>query len=62
MVAADQLEGVSVGIAEVETLVVLSPADTAFNGNTVPGEVHLPLSHLRCLDGESDMYGPGAVV
>ena len=62
MVAADQLEGMSVGIAEVETLVVFSPVDTAFNGNTVRGEVHLPLAHLCCLDGESDMHGPGAIV
>ena len=62
MVAADQLEGMSVGIAEVETLVVFSPVDTAFNGNTVLGEVHLPLAHLRRLDGESDMHGPGAIV
>jgi len=62
MVAADQLEGMSVGIAEVETLVVFSPVDTAFNGNTVLGEVHLPLTHLYCLDGESDMHGAGAIV
>ena len=34
MVAADQLQGMSVGIAEVETLVVFSPVDTAFNGNS----------------------------
>jgi hypothetical protein len=52
----------SVGIAEVETLVVFSPVDTAFNGNTVLGEVHLPLTHLYCLDGESDMHGAGAIV
>jgi hypothetical protein len=38
MAAADQLEGMSVGIAEVETLVVFSPMDAAFNGNTVLGE------------------------
>src|SRR5215472_12702502 len=62
MVAADQLERMSVGIAEVETLVVFSPVDTAFNGNTVLGEVHLPLANLCCLDGESDMHGPGAIV
>jgi hypothetical protein len=62
MVAADQLEGMSVGIAEIETLVVFSPMDTAFNGNTVLGEVRLPLAHLCCLDGESDMHGPGAIV
>ena len=55
MVATDQLEGMSVGIAEVETLVVFSPVDTAFNGNTVLGEVHLPLTYLCCLDSESDM-------
>jgi hypothetical protein len=62
MVATDQLEGMSVGIAEVETLVVFSPVDTAFNGNTVLGEVHLPLTYLCCLDGESDMHGAGAIV
>jgi hypothetical protein len=62
MVAADQLEGMSVGIAEVETLVVFSPVDTAFNGNTALGEMHLPLAHLCCLHGESDMHGPGAIV
>ena len=52
----------SVGIAEVETLVVFSPMHTAFNGNTVLREVHLPLAHLCCLDGETDMPGPGAIV
>ena len=51
MVAADQLEGMSVGIAEVETLVVFSPMDTAFNGNTVLGEVHLPLCGGRTPPG-----------
>jgi hypothetical protein len=62
MVAVDQLEGMPVRIAEVETLVVFSPMHTAFNGNTVLREVHFPLAHLCCLDGESDMHGPGAIV
>jgi hypothetical protein len=52
MVTADQFEGMSVGIAEVETLVVFSSVDTAFNGNAVLGEVHLPLADLCRLDRE----------
>lgn len=62
MVAADQLEEVTVGIAEVQTLVVFSPVDAAFNGNTMLDKVHLPLAHLRCLHGKSDMHGSGAIV
>src|ERR1700745_796519 len=62
MVAADQLEGMPVGIAEVETLVVFSPMHTAFNGNTGLRAVHFPRAHLCCLDGESDMHGSGAIV
>ena len=62
MVAADQLKDVTVGIAEVQTLVVLSPVDAAFNDNTVLDEVHLPFAHFCCLHGKSDMHGSRAIV
>ena|SRR6516165_2945255 len=62
MITADQLEGVTVWIAEVEALVVSSPVDAAFNGNAVLGKMRLPVVHFRRLHGKSDMHGPGAIV
>ena len=62
MITADQLEGVTVWIAEVEALVVSSPVNAAFNGNAVLGKMRLPVVHFRRLHGKSDMHGPGAIV
>lgn len=62
MVAANQFDRMSVRVTEIETLVVLSPADPAFDCDVVRGQVCRPLLRIHRSHRESDMRWPGAIM